>query len=69
MICAFKNLFAEDNNDLIEKWQKKWKETRDCFACKRCLDQSDTYNTYHECEYGGPLPEEHTCLLWEDKDA
>jgi len=70
MISTFKSLFDEDdNNDLIEKWQKEWKENRDCFACKRCLDMSDKYNTHHGCEYGGPLPKEHTCLLWEDKDA
>jgi hypothetical protein len=56
-------------SDMLKQWQKENKETRDCFACKRCLDMSDKYTTYHECEYGGPLPKERTCLLWEDKDA
>ena len=41
------------------------------FWIDKVLDynQVDKYNTYHECEYGGSLPEEHTCLLWEDEDA
>jgi len=63
------DLFTKSDDyyiDFIEKWKKEWKENRDCFACKRCLDMSDKYNTYHECEYGGPLPDEHTCLLWEE---
>lgn len=60
------DLFTKDYSALIEKWRKQYKEERDCFACKHCLDQSDKYNTYHECEYGGPLPNEHTCLLWEE---
>lgn len=65
----FKDLFTKHYDDVLERWQKEYKENHDCFACKHCLDKSDEYNTYHECEYGGPLPEEHTCLLWEDEDA
>lgn len=56
-------------NNSLARLEKKWKENRDCFACKQCIDMSDEYNTYHECKYWGTLPDEHTCLLWEDKDA
>ena len=35
-------------SDMLKQQKKEWKENRDCFACKRCLDQSDKYNTYHE---------------------
>lgn len=69
MSNLLKDLFTKNYDDVLNQWKKECKENRDCFACKRCLDQSDKYNTYHECEYGGSLPEEHTCLLWEDKDA
>ena len=58
---------ADNVIKLLEQYKLEYRNNRDCFGCKHDKDLSDTYTTYHECEYGGPLPEEHTCLLWEDK--
>lgn len=57
------------HNNILKRLEKQWKENRDCFACRHCIDMSDKYTTYHECKYGGTLPESHTCLLWEEKNA
>lgn len=65
-----RNFFNPDYYDnILKRLEKQWKENRDCFVCKHCIDMSDKYTTYHECKYGGPLPDNHTCLLWEEKNA
>ena len=66
MSNLLQDLFTKDYSASIEKWRKQYKEERHCFGCKHCIDISDTYNTCHKCEYGGFLPDEHTCLLWEE---
>ena len=53
----------------LNKILQSWKDNRDCYVCKSCLDISDKWNTCHICQHTNDLiPKEHTCLLWDLKE-
>lgn len=62
---------SDYNKYIIEKVKhihKEFIDNRQCFVCKHCIDISDDRNTCHLCKYTNELiPNELTCLRWEQK--
>lgn len=55
----------------LENIQQELIQSRSCYVCKHCQDISDNYTTCHICKLhiSDFLPQENTCLLWEEKNA
>lgn len=53
---------------VVEQIRQDFINNKMCFVCEHCIDISDDRNTGHLCEHTNkPIPNELTCLCWEQK--